>query len=271
MAEPGTHGNATAPDVIDAVRQVHDHVAGTARRLDDEALAAPSGASEWTVAQVLSHLGSQSEIGLGPVEAAVAGEAPPAGDDQEVWDRWDALDRRAQADGYLEWAERQVQAYEALTPEQRAELRFELGFLPEPVGIDVVAFLRLVEYALHAWDVDVAADPGAGLHPASVPVLLDRLGLLVGFFGRADALDGETRLRVETTEPDAVLGLHVDDRVSLGEAPPADEADGVLRIPAEAWLRLLGGRLAPEHTPEGVELASEGLDLDALRRAFPGY
>lgn len=260
-----------ADRTIDAVRAVHDHVAARAATFDDDDLAAPSGASEWTVAQVLSHLGSQSEIGLGPVEAAVAGERPPPGDHQEIWDRWNALEQRAQADGYLEWAERQVEAYEALTPEQRAELRFELGFLPEPVGIDVVAFLRLVEYALHAWDVDVAAESGAGLHPATVPVLLDRLGLLVGFFGRADALDGETRLRVETTEPDAVVGLFVGDQVSLGEAPPADEADGVLRIPAEAWLRLLGGRLGPEHTPEGVELAADGLDLAALRRVFPGY
>jgi hypothetical protein len=40
-----------------------------------------------------------------------------------------------------------------------------------------------------------------------------------------------------------------------------------LVLPAEAFIRLVYGRLDPEHTPE---LAVVGIDLDELRRAFPG-
>ena len=47
---------------IAAIRHTHDHLADAAASLTEEQLTGPSGASEWTVADVLSHLGSGSEI-----------------------------------------------------------------------------------------------------------------------------------------------------------------------------------------------------------------
>jgi hypothetical protein len=41
-----------------------------------------------------------------------------------------------------------------------------------------------------------------------------------------------------------------------------------LRLPAEAFVRLVYGRLDADHTP-AVE--SAGLELDELRQVFPGY
>jgi hypothetical protein len=41
-----------------------------------------------------------------------------------------------------------------------------------------------------------------------------------------------------------------------------------LRLPAEAFIRLLLGRLDDEHT-SGAE--TENVDLAALRRLFPGF
>jgi hypothetical protein len=41
-----------------------------------------------------------------------------------------------------------------------------------------------------------------------------------------------------------------------------------VRLPAEAFIRLLYGRLDPDHTPSSV--TTDGADLDVLRRAFPG-
>jgi len=35
-------------------------------------------------------------------------------------------------------------------------------------------------------------------------------------------------------------------------------------------LRLIGGRLAPAHTPAGVEVIGD-VSLDELRAVFPGY
>jgi hypothetical protein len=39
-------------------------------------------------------------------------------------------------------------------------------------------------------------------------------------------------------------------------------------LPAEAFVRLVYGRLDPDHTPP---LTSRQVDLDRLRRAFPGF
>jgi hypothetical protein len=50
-------------------------------------------------------------------------------------------------------------------------------------------------------------------------------------------------------------------------APAASADADHLRLPAEAFLRLVYGRLDPEHTPAGV---TENAHLDVLRPVFPG-
>jgi hypothetical protein len=44
----------------------------------------------------------------------------------------------------------------------------------------------------------------------------------------------------------------------------------VLTAPAEALLRLLGGRLDQAHTPETLTITSDVVTLDQLRKIFPG-
>ena len=66
------------PDAtVDALRATHDELAAVVRGLADDELLAPSGASEWPVAQVLSHLGSGAEIGLATLQAALTGAPCP--------------------------------------------------------------------------------------------------------------------------------------------------------------------------------------------------
>src|ERR1700754_3467904 len=107
-----------ADRTIAALRNAHDELAGIVPGLSDEDLARTSGASEWTVSQVLSHLGSGAEIGLAGYVAAVAGEDAPGQDyNQQVWDRWNALAPQEQAAGFLEHNEAQVRWLEDLSPE----------------------------------------------------------------------------------------------------------------------------------------------------------
>ena len=54
--------------------------------------------------------------------------------------------------------------------------------------------------------------------------------------------------------------------VSLTDAAADDPAD--LRLPAEAFLRLVFGRLDPGHTPDSVDGADR---LEELRTVFPGF
>jgi hypothetical protein len=52
---------------------------------------------------------------------------------------------------------------------------------------------------------------------------------------------------------------------------PADdgEVSGSLRLPAEALIRLVAGRLDPAHTPAGT-VAEGRPSLEELRRLYPG-
>ncbi len=270
---------ATAADIpIQALRVVHEDLAARVNSYADADLGRPSGAAEWTVAQVLSHLGSGAEISLAGLAAARGGApAPEQSFSQSVWDRWNAMTPRQQADECVSGDATLVAAFEALDGATRSSLRLKLGFLPEPIGADLLAALRLNETTLHGWDVAVADDPAATLDPAAVPVLLDALtgplSSFLGFLGRGAA--AAAVLDVHAVDPDRRLTLRVDDGVSLQPSESAESSgstgsDATLTLPAEALLRLMTGRLDPDHTPVGVSTTGAA-DLAALRAAFPGF
>jgi uncharacterized protein (TIGR03083 family) len=251
---------------IAALRAHHDTLAAMANGLSDSQLGGPSGATDWTIAQVLSHLGSQAEISLAPLAAAADGTAVDAPDNQTVWDRWDASAPRAQADGFVEHDARYLAVLEGLSPEQRGALRVELGFLPEPVPLAVAVGMRLNEVALHGWDAFVGADPEAEVDEAAATALLDLfadgLGFLLGFVAKPERLE----------EPATVaIGNHslvITD--AAGVRTGTAGATATFTGPTGAALRLIGGRLRPEHTPAGVDLTGN-VSLDDLRSVFPGF
>lgn len=260
-----------ADRTIAALRSGHEEVAEIVRGLDHDALVGPSGASEWQLSQVLSHLGSGAEIFLALLDSALDGTPAPTGEfNQSVWARWDAMSADAHAAGFLETNQKLVDRYEALDPTARETLRIDFGFLPEPVDVALAAGLRLGEFALHQWDIEVAFDPEATVSPEAVPLLLDRLGLMLGRVAKVDALAGrKASLTLRLSEPDRNLGLLLGDSVELTDTPPSD-SDGEITAPAEAWLRLASGRLGAGHTPDGVAVTGP-LTLDDLREVFPGY
>jgi len=254
---------------IAALRATHDDLAALVHALTDEQLAAPSGASEWTVAQVLSHLRSGAEIGLATLETALtAGPAAEPGFNQSVWDRWNAMSPRDQATNFLHHDARLVAAYEALTSEQRTAAQVDLGFLPQPLPLESFAGMRLNESAQHSWDVRVAFDPSAAIPADTAAVLAEHLagalGFLVGFIGKADALAAAAVVDIEGTG----YGITVTDTVALVAAPADPTA--TFSGPLEAALRLVGGRLGPAYTPEAVKVTG-AVSLDDLRRVFPGF
>ena len=150
-------------------RSTRRHVAG----LDEEALGRPSMCTDWTVAQVLSHLGSGAEIGRETLGAAADGR-DPAVDVEAVWARWNAMAPRQMATEFAISDRRLVETFEALDDAQLSGLRLSLPFLAEPIDIATVAAFRLNEHALHSWDVVAAIDHGAELAPDAAALLVDR-------------------------------------------------------------------------------------------------
>jgi hypothetical protein len=213
---------------------------------------------------VPSHLGSSSETAVGTLRARVADREGH----QAVWDRWNAMTPAQQAAGFVEWEGRLVEALEALTDQDLAGLRLDLGFLPWPVDIALFVDMRLSEVALHRWDVDVAFDPQARLAPYPVPFVLWRLPMFAGFSSKPIGKTGF--VAIQTSDPARSYLLELtNDGASLAEAEaPAVHPGTTVRIPAEAFVRLTAGRLAPGHTPDGMTVDG-AISLDDLRNVFP--
>ncbi|WP_405433275.1 maleylpyruvate isomerase family mycothiol-dependent enzyme [Micromonospora sp. NBC_00617] len=262
--------STAADQIIHALRAGHEELAALVRDLKEDDLRRPSGASEWQVSQVLSHLGSGAEIGLAGLTAAREGTPAPDGDfNRTVWQRWDAMSPEEHAAGFLESNQRLVEAYEALDADTRSTLRINLGFLPEPVDVATAARFRLSEFALHQWDAEVAFNPFAAVTPEAVPLLIEQIGGMLGWTSRPPELGGrEATLLVRLRDPERTFGLRLGEQITLTDAP--EQPDGELSLPAETWLRLVVGRLGPRYTPDGVQVSGP-LTLDDLRRVFVGF
>ena len=252
-----------ARPAITSLRRVHEALISFSAALGDEQLRARSGSSEWNVAAVLSHLGSAAEIGLNTVTSGKA-DMDAA---QAVWAHWNSMTPNEQAEEFAVASRRLSDALEALTDEQLAGYRIDMGFLPAPVNVRFYTSMRLGEVGLHSWDVHVPFDGAATVPAVVVPYVLDQLPMFAGFFGKPTDRTGE--LAVRTTAPDREyrLGMRADG-VNLAQEPSG--SSNRLTLPGESFLRLTSGRLDPDHTPAAV--AIEGaITLDDLRRAFPGY
>ena len=124
--------------------------------------------------------------------------------------------------------------------------------------------MRLGEHALHTWDIAVALDPSATVHEAAL--ILDSLPGIAEYGGKPT--DDTLTVAVETDFPSRRFQIEL--RADTVQLTPGNGNPGKvrLRLPAEALVRLVYGRLDSDHTPATVE--SENVELDTLRRAFPG-
>lgn len=259
---------------IAALRTSHDRLAAFASGLDDDGLVEQSMCTDWTVAQVLGHLGSQAEIGLAALEANLAGREPPGQEaNPPIWDRWNAMAPQEAARAFVAADRRVVEAFERFDDDQLATMRIKLAFLPDRVDVAGAVGFRLSEHALHSWDVFAAFDPEATLAPESTELLVDRLPMMVGFVGRFTPRETRpaeaTTVSIATSDPTRRFVLELGDDLELRPAD-GEDADGELAIPAEALLRLAAGRLRPDRRSGDVEPAG-ALSLADLRSAFPGY
>jgi uncharacterized protein (TIGR03083 family) len=254
---------------IAVLRGSHDRLASLVEPLAPEQIRARSFCSDWSIAQVLSHVGSGAEIGLLMLPGAL-GEGEPAGpeDFQPVWDVWNAKSPDEQAADALAADERHVATLEQLTDEQLAKISLPFfGMELDAVGL---VRLRLGEHALHTWDVAVALDPAATVSPDAVDLLIDNVPqFLAPRLGKAPA--DPFAVRIQTTGPERDYLLATADTVIMTEYPEdgTDVPVGEVAMPAEALLRLAYGRLDPAHTPATVAGASA--DLNQLRNIFPGF
>ena len=245
---------ATLVNVLDAsVQRLADQV----EPLTPQQVRQQAYPSEWTVADVLSHLGSGATITRLRLDGEVDMEA--------IWDEWNAKDPDAQAADSLR-ADDQLQARLAtLTAEDQDRMRFAMG----PMELDLLTFLgmRLNEHALHTWDVAVTFDASATLPDDEAALIVDSLPMMARFAGKPTGVDRDISIR--TISPSRTFSLALrPDGVALSPGDTVGEPD--LELSSDALIRLVFGRLDPDPSPATMG-AGAAHDLDELRRAFPGF
>ena len=240
-----------------SVDRLHELVRG----LEVAQLESPSYSSGWTIADVLSHLGSSAVILRQRLQDARAGVENTI-DAQPIWDEWNAKTPRAKADDALTEDERLLEGIESVRRDEWERLTFNFG--PVTVGLDVAVALRINEHALHTWDIEVMFDDEARLPPDAAAVVVDNLGFIARFTARPTGDEREVWVRTSHPERHFTVRL-TSDTAELLEGDAGEQPDLVL--PAEAFCRLVYGRLDPDHSP-AVE--ANGEVLDTLRRVFPG-
>ena len=205
--------------------------------VDDVSPDDPTYCDDWTVAQLVSHLGSGAVIGMARLDG---GEVDP----QPVWDEWNAKSPEAMvADG--------LAADVAFLDRLDGPVNEPILLGPMELSLDEFLRFRVNEHVVHTWDVEVMRDRTAALQPDAVPGFLDFLPTMAQWAGKPTGVVHDVVVAV--AHPDRTF------RVSLGEEQvtiAGTDAPADLTLPAEAFVRLVYGRLddAPEE----------------LRRAFPG-
>lgn len=271
---------------LDALAGSHDRLSELVQGIDGAGLRGPSYCEGWSIAQVLSHLGSGAQAFQAALDSAIDGEPPLSRDAMAaIWDRWNAMSPEEQAEGFLATDGQLVEALENLG-DRLDDLEFTLlgTFQVDAAGL---LALRLGEHALHLWDVAVALDPTATLEADAAALLVDRLTETVGRLGTPDGAVGLERpftVRVQTAGPARSFDLTIADTVRLepvgdgatqvgsGAASSPGPAEGgaraPLHLPAEALVRLVYGRLDPAHRRELSP--EESATVETLRQVFRG-
>ena len=249
---------------LETVGRSHDQLAALVAALHPADLSRRSYSSEWNLAQVLSHLGSQAEIFSLFLDAGLRGaEAPAQAMFGAVWDAWGSRSPSEVATDSVAADRSMIDLVAALSPHQLAS--FRLNLFGRVVGIADLLRMRLAEQAVHTWDIMVALDPAATIMPEAVDLLVDGLGDLAARAGVP--APRPATIAVTTTGPRRQFVLRTGG-VSL-EPGTVASPDGSIELPAEALVRLVYGRLDPARThPVGAR--TRAVDLEALRAVFPG-
>jgi uncharacterized protein (TIGR03083 family) len=252
--------------LIGVLHASQDRLAAALDGLSAEQAGTQSYDDDWSVAQVASHLGSGAELFTLFLHAGMKGEPAPGVEAmQPVWDVWNAKDPLSQTRDSVAVNDSFLEHVDAMTDAEREDWSLDL-FGSERTFSEFLR-MRLSEHALHTWDIVVSFDPTATVAPEASAYVVDNLALIAGWTGQKR--DEQASVEVRTTDPE--LAFHLDlGPAGVGLSPSSDDTDAkaTLTLPTESFVRLVYGRLDPDHTPASVE--ARGIDLDLLRSTFPG-
>jgi uncharacterized protein (TIGR03083 family) len=247
-------------NALPALRASVDRLAALVTPLEDADQSAYP--TEWTVADVVSHVGSGAVIWSRMLDDQLGGTTTPDDFNQQVWDEWNAKSPTAKLhDGVA--ADTAVMArLESTSPEDRERIHVSMG--PMELDWDSIVGMRLNEHLVHEWDVAVALDPDATLADDGVAFVVDELEMITRFAAKPAGPSGS--ITVTTSAPARSFRIDIGEGVALTAIDPPDAP--TITLPAESFVRLVYGRLVAAHTPAAVTGDADA--LDQLRQVFTG-
>jgi uncharacterized protein (TIGR03083 family) len=271
--------SATTEHVREVGRAVRAEAAALAadwRARDEAAWEAPSACTGWTVRDVAAHVADGAERAVLVLDTALAGGEVPQFNTQERRRRHAAM-RELPGPDLARRVERDLAAVfeqlESLPADTLRHTVVPMGGGPHTLA--QFADQRLVETALHAWDVRAGGDPGATIAPESAAAMIDFVLWRVPRLAEPGAGGAwAPRYQFELAGPGGgPVTLEVGpDRVTATRSR-GEPADMTLRLSVEAFIRLVWGRLAPEQAWARGDLGSQSPrdEIIPLRELFPGH
>ena len=268
---------ATVRQNIQIIRALSNDLAGFLHTLPDDVWRDPdtyaSACAEWKVADVVTHLIAIAGMKTMSVQNALRGRAsPPMG-----YKRKSAEERLQELVGLREAYYEDI-FYEfnasclrlnsllvGLEPEQ-----YDLPAWHPAIVMDVARLieLRLMELAVHGWDIRYGFDRNAKINPAAIPFLKGWLPnwLRASFRPPAD-MEGGARFRFDLTDSDGeAYDLDVRaDSFSLERADLSADADVAVSLDSSAYILFLMGRVNLRRSVRRRQIGVEG-DMEVAAR-----
>ncbi|HLH25931.1 MAG TPA: maleylpyruvate isomerase family mycothiol-dependent enzyme [Chloroflexota bacterium] len=241
------------------------------RTLDTAGWTAPTWCPGWDVREIVAHLAEGMDRFGQQVQGALAGQ--PVEFSMAERDARRAQVRALPDAELIDRLERNTAAfYDRLEPLSDDDL--VRPSVPMAAGITPVlqvAYLRLHEPALHRWDVRIVRDPAATVEPHAAALLSDYVLAGAPRLAKADALgDGVGHALAETSGAGGgpvTLRWH-GGQMEVARGAPAT-ADVTLRLPIEALIRLIWGRLPLAALTDGtVGIEGDRAAAQRLATAF---
>ena len=246
---------------LDALAASASHLRQVAGSLNESDLTHSAYPSEWTVADVFSHIGSGAVIMGRRLGDLLEGRFTPDEFAPSVWDEWNAKSPTAQAADALVVDQELLDQIRRVPDQEKAIFSLSMG--PMILGFDQFVGMRLNEHCVHTWDIEVAFDKKATILREATEVVVDSLERIVSFTGQPS---GTGQVKIRTTNPARRFILtRGPDQVSLEAVGSLQFPD--LVVPAEALVRLVYGRLDPFPGSS----AQTPVDLADLTKLFPGF
>ncbi len=235
-----------------------------------QALEQPSACDRWTVADVLSHVGSQM-FALSITRGLAGDVSPPPGrpavsehneDDFEEGIAQRALATRAQqGDGLLAWfmgnLDESVKVFDSVKPEQWDT---QCYWPPGPEPISTLLDMRIAELCMHAWDVRSVLEVDYQLSEGSLGALIDTIPRAVRRAFRPEPqLESPVRYRFSLPAPTPnEIDILVTKEGTRLEPPTAITADVTFHCDRETYVLVMYGRVTPDEAMADGRLTFEG-------------